>query len=74
MHSNGMQWLYKASGSIDLHKQTSLGRKLSVQRQTKVKIHMSYVITFDIWKSVLSAVITAVKIDLILNALCNSWG
>ena len=42
----------KAAGSsIVLHKQTSCGRKLSVQRQTKVKIHMSYVITFDIRES-----------------------
>ena len=31
-----------------LHKQTSFGRKLSVQRQTKVKTHMSYVVVFDI--------------------------
>ena len=45
MHSYGKQ---KAAGSIFLRKQTSCGRKLSLQRQTKVKIHMSYVITFDI--------------------------
>ena len=38
----------KAKGSIVLHKQTTFGRKLSLHRQTKVKIHMSYVITFDI--------------------------
>ena len=37
-----------AAGSIVLCKQTSCDRKLYVQRQTKVKIHMSYVITFDI--------------------------
>ena len=45
--------IVKAAGSIVLCKQTSCGRKLSVQRQTKVKshMHMSYVITFDIWES-----------------------
>ena len=42
--------IVKAAGSIVLCKQTSCGRKLSVQRQTKVKIHMSYVITFGIWE------------------------
>ena len=36
------------TGSIVLLEQTSCGRKLSVQRQTIVRIHMSYVITFDI--------------------------
>ena len=51
VHSNGKQWSLKAAGSIVLRKQTSCGRKLSVQRQTKVKIHMSYEITFDIWES-----------------------
>ena len=39
---------HKAAGSIVLLKQTSCGRKLSVPRQTKVKILISYVITFDI--------------------------
>ena len=33
------------AGSIVLCKQTSYGMKLSVQKQTKVKIQMSYVIT-----------------------------
>ena len=35
----------KTAGRIVICKQTSFGRKLSVQRQTKVKIHMSYIIT-----------------------------
>ena len=48
---NGKQWFLKAAGSIDLRKQISCGMKLSVQRQTKVKIHMSYGITFNIWES-----------------------
>ena len=41
----------KLQYSIVLRKQTSFGRKLSVQRQTKGKIHMSHVITFDMWES-----------------------
>ena len=44
MHSNGK----KVAGSVVLRKQTSFGRKLCIQRQTKVKFHMSYVTTFDI--------------------------
>ena len=51
VHSNGKQWWQKAAGSIGLCKQNICGRTLSVQRQIKVKIHMSYVITFDIWQS-----------------------
>ena len=40
--------IVKAASSIVLRKQTSCGRKLSEKRPTRVKIHMSYVITFDI--------------------------
>ena len=43
--------IVKAAGSISLLILSICGKKLSVQRQTKVKIHMSYVITFDICKS-----------------------
>ena len=42
--------IVKSCRQQSFHKQTRCNRKLSVLRQTKVKIHMSYVITFDIWE------------------------
>ena len=47
----------KAAGSIVLCKQTSCGRKLSVQRQTKVKIHVIRNYIWHMRKSELWAII-----------------